>query len=114
MNYELYQLIIVLSAGACGALWHLRPVRPVFGMAGAAGWIISALQARNLTIYSGGTTFQTGSEAWQLVSLGMALLAIVTVVLWYLGVYPPQTSTEDGAAEVPSAAGTDQQQQRAD
>jgi hypothetical protein len=102
MNFGLYQLIVLLSAGACAALWHLRPVRPVFGFAGAGGWTIAALQGRNIVIYSGGTSFTTGSRAFQLVAMGMAALALSTVVLWYLGVYPPQSTPEDGAADIPT------------
>lgn len=100
MYFQLFQLIVVLSAGASALLWLVRPTRPVFGFVGLAGWTIVALQARNLTAYSDGTEIAAGSEAFQYVALGLALLNATTVVLWYFGVYPP-VEPDAGTAAVP-------------
>jgi len=99
MFFGLYQLIVAISAGASACLWLIRPTRPVMGFVGGAGWTILALQARNITAYSNGTAIDVGSEAWQYLCLGLALLNLVTIVLWYMGVYPPVE--EGGKAGVP-------------
>jgi len=100
MYWPLYQTILLLSAAACALLWTRRPVRPAFGYAGAAGWIIVTLQARNITAYSNGTSIAVESEAFQYLSAAMTLLTIATVVLYYLGVYPPVVDSEAEAAEI--------------
>lgn len=106
MFFGLYQLIVGLSAGASACLWIIRPTRPVFGFAGAGGWAIAALSARTITLYSGGSAFSAGSEAFQYFSLGLAVLNLATVVLWYLGVYPPVAEDDSGTAEIPGEQAT--------
>jgi len=102
MYWELYALILLLSAGACAVLWTRRPTRPVFGYAGTAGWAIVSLQARNIEIYhQDGTSTVVGSEAFQYVAAAMAVLSAATLMLWYLGVYPPVQSEDAGTAEIP-------------
>jgi hypothetical protein len=103
MFWALYQVIVILSALASAGVWLVRPVRPVLGMAAAAGWTIATLQARNIEVFhQDGSSTVVGSEAWQLVALGLALLSLATVILWYLGVYPPVHEDDDvGAAAIP-------------
>jgi len=102
MYWPLYQLLIAISAGACGVLWLYRPVKPVAGFVGAAGWVIVAFQARNVVVYRTGASGSTVVESvpFQFFAAGMALLAISTIVLWVLGVYPPVEETA-GAADIP-------------
>ena len=101
MYWPLYQTILLLSAAACALLWARRPVRPAFGYVAAGGWIITTLQARNITAYPGGSAVSVGSEAVQFFSAAMAILSIATIVLYYLGVYPPVTDDDAGSAGVP-------------
>jgi hypothetical protein len=103
MYYELYALVVVLGAGAAAGGWLVRPVRPVLPMVGSGLWIIATLQARNLEVISNGSRLSVDAgQAWQLVCLAVAILEIATVVLWYVGVYPP-TREDDavGSAEIP-------------
>lgn len=92
--------MLLVSAAACALLWARRPVRPAFGYVGAAGWIIVTLQARNITAYPSGSAVDVGSEALQYFSAALAILTIATIVLYYLGVYPPTTDPDAGAAEI--------------
>jgi len=103
MNYALYQLIVLLSAGASALLWLVRPTRPVMGFIAGGGWTIVTLQARNLEMLteSGTAIAIDGGQAWQLFALGMALVSIATVVLWYFGVYPPTVDDDAGEAGIP-------------
>jgi hypothetical protein len=101
MYWPLFQTLLILSAGACACLWHLRPVRPVFGLAGAGGWALVALQARNIEHYSGGQAFTAGSSAFQYLAMGMAVLSVLTVVLWQLGVFPPDANSEIATGDRP-------------
>jgi hypothetical protein len=102
MILVLYGLIVLLGAGASAAAWVVRPTRPVFPMAGAGLWVIVTLQARNLEVItnSGSRVAVDGGQAFQLVALALALLNLATVLLWYLGVYPPVEETA-GSAGVP-------------
>jgi len=99
MYWPLYQLLIVISAGACGVLWLYRPVKPVAGFAATAGWVVIALQAKNITVYQTGASGSVivESEAFQFFAAGMALLSLATIVLYVLGVYPPIDATAGGA-----------------
>jgi len=101
MYWPLYQLLIVISAGACGVLWLHRPVKPVAGFVATAGWVILSLQARSITVYRTGGSGSTIVESvpFQFFAAGMALLALSTVVLWILGVYPPIDESA-GAADI--------------
>jgi hypothetical protein len=98
MYWELYQALFLL-AGACTFAVFLRRESVIpLGFSGAALWAILALQARNITIYhQDGTSTIVGSEAWQFVALGLSLLLLGTVLLYWWGVFPP----EDPAAEAP-------------
>lgn len=100
MYWGLYQILVLLGAGASAGAWLVRPHRPVLSISGAALWTIVALQAKVLTAYSGGTSFavETG-RGWQYVATGFAVLSLATAVLWYLGVYPP--AEEPGQAKIP-------------
>jgi len=99
MYWPLYQLLIVISAGACGVLWLYRPVKPVAGFVATAGWVVVSLQARSITVYQTGSSGSTVVESapFQFFAAGMALLALSTLVLWVLGVYPPINERAGGA-----------------
>jgi len=104
MFWPLYQTLLVLSAGACAVLWTRRPVRPAFGYAAAGGWIILTLQARNITAYPGGSAISVESVALQYVAAAMAILTVATLVLHYLGVYPPTVDSDAGQADIRDTA----------
>jgi hypothetical protein len=108
MYYELYTLVVVLGAGAAAGGWLVRPTRPVLPMVGSGLWTIATLQARNLEVISNGSRLSVdGGQAWQLVCLAIALLQLATVILWYLGVYPPTEERDDvGSADIPDQAAT--------
>lgn len=91
MFWELYQLLLVF-AGACtlASLLYRRAVIPLGFTAGAL-WSILALQARNIeVIHQDGTSTIVGSEPWQFVALGLALLMVATTALYWWGVFPPE------------------------
>lgn len=61
------------------------------GMASAGLWSVLALQARNIEVYhQDGSSTMVGSEPWQYISLGLALLTLGTVLLYWWGVFPPE------------------------
>jgi|APHM01.1.fsa_nt_gi hypothetical protein len=103
MFYALYQVIVLIATGASAGAWLVRPTRPVLPMAAAGLWVIVTLQARSLEVItdSGTRVAVDGGQAWQLVALALALLNLTTVVLWYLGVYPPVPDDGDGRATIP-------------
>lgn len=107
MFWKLYVALMVLAAGAsASALVLKRAVEPT-GFVSAALWALLALQARNITLYhQDGSSTAVGSEAWQYIALGLALLSLIAVVLSYLGVYPPEESPEQ-AVESDELAQTD-------
>lgn len=99
MYWPLFQLLTVISAGACAVLWMHRPVKPVAGFVAAAGWITLSLQARSITVYNTGASGSVliESTAFQWFAASMALLSLSTIVLWYVGVYPPIDESAGGA-----------------
>lgn len=99
MYWELYQLVVVLGAGAAACVFVLRRAIPAMSLLGAALWSVAALQAQNIEVLrEDGTTTVVGSAAWQYLALGVALLTLAAGVLYYAGVYPPQPSPDgDGA-----------------
>jgi hypothetical protein len=104
MFWPHFQIVLLLSACASALLWMIRPVRPVFGFAAAAGWTVLALQARNIVVDPADTATTIGSEPMQYIYLGLALTSLATVILWHLGVYPPveeEQQDRDGGAAIP-------------
>jgi len=90
MYWELYLALFAL-AGVCSlaVLLRRKSVIPL-GFTSGALWSILALQARNIVIYhQDGTSTVVESQPWQFVSLGLALLMLATVLLYWWGVFPP-------------------------
>jgi len=91
MMWELY-LVLTVFAGVCtlAVLLVRESVLPL-GLLAAGLWSVLALQARNIVIYhQDGTTTTTGSEPWQFVALGLAVLMVGVSVLYWWGVFPPE------------------------
>jgi hypothetical protein len=91
MYWELYLALMAL-AGACTLIVLVvrKSIIPL-GMAASGLWSILALQAQNIVIYhQDGTSTVVGSEPWQYVALGLALLNIGVVILYWWEAFPPK------------------------
>jgi len=103
MFWGLYQTLL-LFAGACTliALVTRRSVVPL-GLLSTGLWSVLALQARNIEVVRNvaDPPLTTGSEAWQYIALGLALLSLAAVVLYYWGVFPPEDEDASAGGEAP-------------
>jgi len=101
MIWPLYQTLLVFAGACTFAVFIKRESVVPLGFTGASIWSILALQARNITIYhQDGTSTVVGSEAWQFISLGLGLLLLATVFLYWWGVFPPEAAGDQASVEV--------------
>lgn len=90
MYWGLYLSMFAFAAACTLIVFVARKSVIPLGLASAGLWGILTLQARNIEIYhQDGSSTIVGSEAWQYVALGLALLMIATSILYWWGEFPP-------------------------
>lgn len=90
MMWELYLALMALASACTLIVLVVRKSVIPLGMAASGLWSILALQARNIVVYhQDGTSTVVGSEPWQFVALGLALLSLATAILYWWGAFPP-------------------------
>jgi len=91
MYWELYLALMALASACTLIVLVVRESVIPLGMAASGLWSILALQARSITIYhQDGTSSIVGSEPWQYIALGLALLSLATVILYWWDAFPPE------------------------
>jgi len=91
MFWQLYLAMMALASACTLIVFVVRKSVIPLGMASAGLWSVLALQARNIEVYhQDGSSTMVGSEPWQYISLGLALLTLGTVLLYWWGVFPPE------------------------
>lgn len=90
MFWELYALLTVFAGASTLALFLVRKSIVPLGLLTGGLWSVLALQARNIVVYhQDGTSTTVGSEPWQFIALGLAVLTIAAAALHLWGVFPP-------------------------